>query len=188
MGRVAAMENTPSLKPGGRYRGTGVRAACLRQLARHDLLRVGRQAVAALWRRVPGKGVQARSVLGAASPLRGIRLAGDAGHLPGCEPGTAMPRLSPTPRSDTLRNTAVALGRTTFWMQTTGAALLATEWRSVVRLRTPAQDSRSAHGLLYLAAVRGGICLPMSKALRPSTFTQCYSPRRRALRHPTADI
>ena len=32
MGSVAAMENTPSLKPGGRYPGTGVRAACLRQL------------------------------------------------------------------------------------------------------------------------------------------------------------
>jgi len=39
-------------------------------------------------------------------------------------------------------------------MQITSAALLAAEWRSVGRQRTPAQDSRSAHGLLYLAAVR----------------------------------
>ncbi len=30
------------------------------------------------------------------------------------------------------------------------------------------------------ATVRGGICPPMSKALPPSTFTQCCSPRRRA--------
>jgi hypothetical protein len=40
------------------------------------------------------------------------------------------------------------------WMQTTGAALLAAERRSIVRLRVPVQDGRSAHGLLYLAAVQ----------------------------------
>ena len=39
-----------------------------------------------------------------------------------------------------------------FWMQTTGAALLAVEWCSLARVRMAAQDSRSAHGLLYLAA------------------------------------
>jgi hypothetical protein len=45
-------------------------------------------------------------------------------------------------------------GALAFWMQTTGTALGVSERRSIVRLRTPAQDSRSAHGLLYLAAVR----------------------------------
>lgn len=40
------------------------------------------------------------------------------------------------------------------WMQTTGAALLGIEQRSVVRLWVFAQDGRSAPGLLYLAAVR----------------------------------
>ena len=42
----------------------------------------------------------------------------------------------------------------TFWMQTTGAALLAVNRCSPARVWMPAQDSRSAHGLLYLAAVR----------------------------------
>jgi hypothetical protein len=42
----------------------------------------------------------------------------------------------------------------TTWMQTTGAALLAVRRCSLARVRMPAQDSRSAHGLLYLAAVR----------------------------------
>ena len=42
-----------------------------------------------------------------------------------------------------------------FWMQTTGAALLTTRWCSSARVLMPAQDSRSAHGLLYLAAVQG---------------------------------
>jgi DNA-binding transcriptional ArsR family regulator len=40
-----------------------------------------------------------------------------------------------------------------FWMQTSGTALLAVERCSPARVRMPAQDSRSAHGLLYLAAV-----------------------------------
>ena len=38
-------------------------------------------------------------------------------------------------------------------MQTIGAALLAAERRSIVRLWTRGQDSRGAHGLLYLTAV-----------------------------------
>ena len=41
----------------------------------------------------------------------------------------------------------------TIWMQTTSAVLLAVEWCSLARVRMAAQDSRSAHGLLYLAAV-----------------------------------
>jgi hypothetical protein len=39
-------------------------------------------------------------------------------------------------------------------MQTSGMALLAVERCSPVRVWTAAQDSRSAHGLLYFAAVR----------------------------------
>ena len=39
-------------------------------------------------------------------------------------------------------------------MQNTGAILLAAQRCSLVRMWTPAQDSRSAHGLLYLAAVQ----------------------------------
>jgi len=39
-------------------------------------------------------------------------------------------------------------------MQTTGACLLAVNRRSSACVRMPAQDIRSAHGLLYLAAVR----------------------------------
>jgi hypothetical protein len=38
-------------------------------------------------------------------------------------------------------------------MQTTGTCLVAVNLLSPARVRTPAQDSRSAHGLLYLAAV-----------------------------------
>jgi hypothetical protein len=38
-------------------------------------------------------------------------------------------------------------------MQTTGASLLAAKRCSLARVSTPAQDSRSAHGLLYLAPV-----------------------------------
>ena len=38
-------------------------------------------------------------------------------------------------------------------MQTTGAALLAANRCSIVRVQVPAQDGRKAHGLLYLAAV-----------------------------------
>lgn len=46
----------------------------------------------------------------------------------------------------------------TIWMQTTGVALLAAERCSIVRLWTPVQDSRSAYGLLYFAAVRDDRC------------------------------
>jgi hypothetical protein len=45
------------------------------------------------------------------------------------------------------------VGQTT-WMQTSGTALLAVERCSLVRVWMAAQDSRSAHGLLYFAAVR----------------------------------
>ena len=38
-------------------------------------------------------------------------------------------------------------------MQTTGAGLLAIQWCSPARVLVPAQDSCSAHGLLYLTAV-----------------------------------
>jgi hypothetical protein len=41
-----------------------------------------------------------------------------------------------------------------FWMQTTGAALLAVSRCSPPYVRTLAQGSRGAHGLLYLAAVQ----------------------------------
>jgi hypothetical protein len=40
------------------------------------------------------------------------------------------------------------------WLQTTGASLLAVPRCSPRHVRTPVQDSRSAHGLLYLAAVQ----------------------------------
>ena len=40
------------------------------------------------------------------------------------------------------------------WMQTTGAVLLRVKRYGSPRLQTPAQDSRSTLGLLYLAAVR----------------------------------
>jgi hypothetical protein len=43
-------------------------------------------------------------------------------------------------------------------MQTTGAVLLAVEPGSVARQRGPAQGSRSAYGLLYLAAVLAESC------------------------------
>jgi len=58
--------------------------------------------------------------------------------------------------SDVSRFSAVGLARTrlTIWMQTTGVALLVVKRCSVVSAWMPAQDSRSAHGLLYLAAVR----------------------------------
>jgi hypothetical protein len=42
----------------------------------------------------------------------------------------------------------------TIWMQTTGATLVAIKRCSPMCVRMPAQDSRSVHGLLYLAAVR----------------------------------
>jgi hypothetical protein len=44
----------------------------------------------------------------------------------------------------------------TFLMRTTGTSLLAVKRRSPVHMPIRAQDSRSAHGLLWLAAVRDG--------------------------------
>ena len=107
MGSVAETEDTPSLKPGGRYPRTGVRAACLGWLARHGLLRVGGRAVALVeagrsaagsWRLAAGSaagmpggsghaGRQVSPRDGHSGPVcagrgfspRGIRLAGDAG-------------------------------------------------------------------------------------------------------------
>src|SRR5689334_19281430 len=46
------------------------------------------------------------------------------------------------------------VGCTTLLMQTTGAALIAVERRSLACMWMPAQGSRSTHALLYLAAVR----------------------------------
>ena len=40
-----------------------------------------------------------------------------------------------------------------FWMQTSGTTLVAVEGCSLVRTWMPAYGSRSAYGLLYLAAV-----------------------------------
>ena len=62
--------------------------------------------------------------------------------------GAHVPRMC-----SALTGAACASSLTT-WMQTTGATLLVVKRRSVVRAWMPAQDSRSAHGLLYLAAVR----------------------------------
>jgi len=42
----------------------------------------------------------------------------------------------------------------TTWMQTVGTTLVAVKWWSVVRVRLPAQDSQSAHRLLYFAGLR----------------------------------
>ena len=52
------------------------------------------------------------------------------------------------------RRKGVRLETLAFWMQTSGTALLAVERCSLVRVWMAAQDSRSAHGLLYFAAVR----------------------------------
>ena len=55
MGRVAAMENTPSLKPGGRYPATGVRAACLYQLDGIISFASAGGRRQPRWRRAPGR-------------------------------------------------------------------------------------------------------------------------------------
>jgi hypothetical protein len=49
-------------------------------------------------------------------------------------------------------------GTLAFWMQTTGAALVAAERRSLARLLMPAQGGRSAHRLLYPTAVPDDLC------------------------------
>jgi hypothetical protein len=45
-------------------------------------------------------------------------------------------------------------GALAVWMQNMGAALFAVKRCSPMRVRMPAQDSRSAYALLYLPAVR----------------------------------
>ena len=77
---------------------------------------------------------------------------------------TGMPTApeSVSRRSAQLQGSAVDLalgprlvqGPLAFWMQTTGATLLAVEPRSLAHAPTTAQDGRSACGLLYLAAVQ----------------------------------
>ena len=74
-----------------------------------------------------------------------------------------MTRIRPGSRFGSTRQRIAALplpirGWVTLsiWMQTTGATLLAAKRCSLARALMPAQDSRSVHGLLYLAAVRHG--------------------------------
>jgi hypothetical protein len=87
--------------------------------------------------------------------------------LQGCSQRTALQDLGavlpPVPqdcRAPVLRaytppkRSRLVRGVSAFWMQTTGAPLLVVKRCSVMRAWMPAQDSRSAHGLLYLAAVR----------------------------------
>jgi hypothetical protein len=59
-------------------------------------------------------------------------------------------------QEQTTRSVHVVDGALAFWMQTTGAPLLAVSGCSSPRVWTLAQDSRSAYGLLYLAAVWAG--------------------------------
>ena len=49
-------------------------------------------------------------------------------------------------------------GALPFWMQTTGATLLAVKKPTIVRMWVPAQDGRSALGLLYSTAVWDDSC------------------------------
>ena len=51
-----------------------------------------------------------------------------------------------------------ARGRGRPSMRTIGAVLLAVKRCSLARVRMVAQDGRSAHGLLYLAAIRASVC------------------------------
>ncbi len=67
--------------------------------------------------------------------------------------GGASPRDHDYCRRFAARQSGLASGLA-LWMQTTGACLLAVNGCSLARVRMSAQDSRSAHGLLYLAAVR----------------------------------
>jgi hypothetical protein len=57
-------------------------------------------------------------------------------------------------RADLVVGPRLVHGALAFWMQTTGAVLLAVKRRSPACVWMPAQDSRSAYRLLYLAAVR----------------------------------
>lgn len=56
-------------------------------------------------------------------------------------------------------------GGLAFWMQTSGACLLAFNRCSPPRVQMPAQGSRSAHRLLYLAAVRANWRVATARAL-----------------------
>ena len=62
-----------------------------------------------------------------------------------------------------------------FWMQTMGATLLTVRWGSLACMWMLAHGSRSAHGLLYFAAVR----------VRPATWvvrSEWYAPGFRSSR------
>ena len=56
--------------------------------------------------------------------------------------------------------------RQTVWMQTSGTSLLAVDRCSLAHVWTFAQDSRSAYGLLYLAAVRDDWCQQEHRQVR----------------------
>ena len=62
-----------------------------------------------------------------------------------------------------------------FWMQTMGAALLVVEQCSLVRVWMAAQDSRSAHALLYLAAVQDDRHHLIRSDLRPPSWPAPHS-------------
>lgn len=67
------------------------------------------------------------------------------------------------------------IGSLTVWMQTTGAVLLTAKWCSLARVLMPAQDSRSAYGLLYLAAVPSPAHEPSSAPSGPYDHADdCY--------------
>ena len=71
---------------------------------------------------------------------------------PRVEAGLRCPWVSADDRSFPLDVARTWHGAT--WMQTSGTALLAVERCRLVGVWLAAQDGRSAHGLLYLAAVR----------------------------------
>jgi hypothetical protein len=74
------------------------------------------------------------------------------------------------------------------WMQTTGVSLLVVKRCSVPCVRVPAQDSRRAHRLLYLAAVQA--VFARRDARQASAGAEAWRCRRmstqRAISHATA--
>jgi len=62
-------------------------------------------------------------------------------------------------------------------MQTTGTTLLVAELRSLARVQMAAQDSRSAHGLLYLAAVQSVVATPKTAVSSDCRFPHAVRPR-----------
>jgi hypothetical protein len=85
----------------------------------------------------------------------GLSCLGVAGQPPSsavreCPPSTDFGSHIGTQRARSLHEA--------IWMQTTGAALVAAKQCSLACVLMPAQDSRSAHGLLYPAAVRDDSC------------------------------